>query len=55
MKQVHHYSEQNKSNKSRHVYTFHVVESHNCVWDKLNWLDDFYTFFSKFITTKTLF
>jgi len=35
---VHHYSEQNKSDKSRHVYTFHVVESHNCIWDQLNWL-----------------
>ncbi|XP_056634033.1 phytanoyl-CoA dioxygenase domain-containing protein 1 homolog isoform X1 [Diorhabda sublineata] len=36
--QVVHYSEANKSNKSRHAYTFHVVESKNTIYSKENWL-----------------
>lgn len=35
---VHHYSEKNTSSKSRHVYTYHVVESHVAEWSALNWL-----------------
>lgn len=35
---VHHYSEKNTSSRSRHVYTYHVVESHMTEWSALNWL-----------------
>jgi len=35
---VHHHSEANTSENSRHVYTFHVVESYKTEWDKQNWL-----------------
>lgn len=33
-----HKSEPNMSNKSRPVYTFHIIDQNNCEWDKLNWL-----------------
>lgn len=36
--QVVHRSEKNKSNDSRHAYTFHVTESLNCEYSKDNWL-----------------
>ncbi|XP_072394960.1 phytanoyl-CoA dioxygenase domain-containing protein 1 homolog [Diabrotica undecimpunctata] len=36
--QVVHYSEANKSDKSRHAYTFHIVESKNTTYSKDNWL-----------------
>ena len=32
-----HYSSENKSNKSRHAYTFHVIDS-DCEYPKFNWL-----------------
>jgi len=35
---VHHYSATNTSSSSRHVYTFHAVESHECEWSNKNWL-----------------
>ncbi|KAF5292138.1 hypothetical protein FQA39_LY14093 [Lamprigera yunnana] len=36
--QVVHYSECNKSNKPRNVYTFHVIEQRNTKYAKDNWL-----------------
>lgn len=36
--QVDHKSERNTSPNSRHIYTFHVIERHNTVWDARNWL-----------------
>lgn len=33
-----HKSELNKSNKSRHAYTFHVMETDNVKYSKENWL-----------------
>ncbi|XP_072015991.1 phytanoyl-CoA dioxygenase domain-containing protein 1-like isoform X2 [Amphiura filiformis] len=33
-----HMSEPNKSEKSRHIYTFHIAESQDTVWSKRNWL-----------------
>ncbi|KAA0194238.1 hypothetical protein HAZT_HAZT010576 [Hyalella azteca] len=35
---VNHKSAMNTSAKSRHVYTFHVIEQHNTRWDPYNWL-----------------
>ena len=35
--QVIHYSGPNKSDKSRNIYTFHVVEQENTEWSKENW------------------
>lgn len=32
-----HRSSVNKSEKSRHAYTFHVVEQENTEWSKENW------------------
>lgn len=36
--QVVHRSDPNKSNKSRHAYTFHVIETDKTEWSKDNWL-----------------
>lgn len=36
--QVVHRSDPNKSDKSRHAYTFHVIETENCVYSPDNWL-----------------
>lgn len=36
--QVVHFSYPNKSDKSRHAYTFHVIETENCTYSKDNWL-----------------
>lgn len=36
--QVVHRSELNKSTKSRHAYTFHVIETDNVEYSKDNWL-----------------
>ncbi|CAH1366790.1 hypothetical protein MTP99_008083 [Tenebrio molitor] len=36
--QVVHYSDANKSNKSRHAYAFHVVEQKNTKYSEENWL-----------------
>lgn len=36
--QVVHYSKANKSEKSRHAYTFHVVETRHVNYSKNNWL-----------------
>ncbi|XP_066943175.1 phytanoyl-CoA dioxygenase domain-containing protein 1-like isoform X2 [Macrobrachium rosenbergii] len=36
--QVDHKSAKNTSPKSRHIYTFHVIERHNTAWDPRNWL-----------------
>ncbi|XP_076062939.1 phytanoyl-CoA dioxygenase domain-containing protein 1-like [Oratosquilla oratoria] len=36
--QVDHKSRKNISEKSRNIYTFHVIERHNVVWDPRNWL-----------------
>lgn len=36
--QVVHRSDPNKSDKSRHAYTFHVIETENCEYSKENWL-----------------
>ncbi|RZB40092.1 phytanoyl-CoA dioxygenase domain-containing protein 1 -like, partial [Asbolus verrucosus] len=36
--QVVHYSEANKSNKSRHAYTFHVIEQKDAKYSEDNWL-----------------
>lgn len=36
--QVVHFSYPNKSEKSRHAYTFHVIETENCAYSKDNWL-----------------
>lgn len=36
--QVVHRSELNKSDKSRHAYTFHVIETENTEYSKDNWL-----------------
>ncbi|KAK7066115.1 Phytanoyl-CoA dioxygenase domain-containing protein 1 [Halocaridina rubra] len=36
--QVNHKSAKNTSSKSRHIYTFHVIERHNAQWDPRNWL-----------------
>ncbi|XP_064100496.1 phytanoyl-CoA dioxygenase domain-containing protein 1-like [Macrobrachium nipponense] len=36
--QVDHKSAKNTSLKSRHIYTFHVIERHNTTWDPRNWL-----------------
>uniref|UniRef100_A0A182R898 Fe2OG dioxygenase domain-containing protein n=1 Tax=Anopheles funestus TaxID=62324 RepID=A0A182R898_ANOFN len=36
--QVVHRSDANKSERSRHAYTFHVIESEDCVYSKENWL-----------------
>lgn len=33
-----HYSKANSSDKERHAYTLHCVETHNSVWEKDNWL-----------------
>ncbi|XP_057333321.1 uncharacterized protein LOC130672667 isoform X2 [Microplitis mediator] len=33
-----HYSKANKSDKSRHAYTFHVIETKQTVYSKDNWL-----------------
>uniref|UniRef100_A0AC34F2S1 Uncharacterized protein n=1 Tax=Panagrolaimus sp. ES5 TaxID=591445 RepID=A0AC34F2S1_9BILA len=33
-----HKSEPNTSQKSRHAYTFHVVDAHETKWSELNWL-----------------
>lgn len=33
-----HRSAENKSEKSRHAYTFHIVEQENTEWSKQNWL-----------------
>jgi len=33
-----HRSENNRSDESRHAYTFHVVETQNCEYSKDNWL-----------------
>lgn len=33
-----HKSERNTSDRSRHIYTFHVYESKDTVWSKENWL-----------------
>lgn len=35
-----HYSNANKSSKSRHAYTIHVVESHNVAYPAENWLQN---------------
>lgn len=36
--QVVHYSEPNKSSKSRHAYTFHVADNKTTTWSKENWV-----------------
>lgn len=36
--QVVHYSEANKSDKSRHAYTFHAIERNNTKYSEENWL-----------------
>uniref|UniRef100_U5EY12 Putative peroxisomal phytanoyl-coa hydroxylase n=1 Tax=Corethrella appendiculata TaxID=1370023 RepID=U5EY12_9DIPT len=36
--QVVHRSERNKSDKSRHAYTFHVIDTDDCVYSESNWL-----------------
>lgn len=36
--QVVHFSHPNKSDKSRHAYTFHVIETDNVSYSKENWL-----------------
>lgn len=36
--QVVHRSDPNKSDKSRHAYTFHVIETENCKYAEDNWL-----------------
>lgn len=36
--QVVHYSKPNKSDASRHAYTFHVIETKNVIYSKDNWL-----------------
>ncbi|XP_006821300.1 phytanoyl-CoA dioxygenase domain-containing protein 1-like [Saccoglossus kowalevskii] len=36
--EVIHKSELNTSDKSRHIYTFHICESHNTTYSKRNWL-----------------
>ncbi|KRT86073.1 hypothetical protein AMK59_357, partial [Oryctes borbonicus] len=36
--QVVHYSEANRSDKSRHAYTFHVVETKDTKYSEENWL-----------------
>ncbi|XP_022902469.1 phytanoyl-CoA dioxygenase domain-containing protein 1-like [Onthophagus taurus] len=36
--QVVHFSEANRSGKSRHAYTFHVIENQNTKYSKENWL-----------------
>lgn len=36
--QVVHRSDPNKSDKSRHAYTFHVIETENCEYSPDNWL-----------------
>ena len=36
--QVDHMSKRNTSSKSRHIYTFHMIERHNTTWDPRNWL-----------------
>ncbi|KAK0399745.1 hypothetical protein QR680_003193 [Steinernema hermaphroditum] len=41
---VAHKSEPNTSEKSRHAYTFHIVDSHNTVWCKDNWLQSTETY-----------
>ncbi|CAD7084415.1 unnamed protein product [Hermetia illucens] len=33
-----HKSDLNRSNKSRHAYTFHIVETQNTKWSEENWL-----------------
>ena len=33
-----HYSDHNYSDKKRHAFTLHMVESENTTWDKENWL-----------------
>ncbi|KAF2362222.1 Phytanoyl-CoA dioxygenase [Trinorchestia longiramus] len=35
---VDHKSDRNTSDRSRHVYTFHIIEQHNTRWDANNWL-----------------
>ena len=32
-----HKSEQNKSEKSRHIYTFHIFDQGTTTWSKKNW------------------
>uniref|UniRef100_A0A1I7YFU6 Phytanoyl-CoA dioxygenase n=1 Tax=Steinernema glaseri TaxID=37863 RepID=A0A1I7YFU6_9BILA len=41
---VAHKSEPNTSEKSRHAYTFHIVDSNNTVWCKDNWLQSTETY-----------
>lgn len=36
--QVVHFSEQNKSEKSRHAYTFHIIEQKDTKYSEENWL-----------------
>ncbi|XP_071821244.1 phytanoyl-CoA dioxygenase domain-containing protein 1-like [Apostichopus japonicus] len=36
--QVVHKSEANRSDKSRHIYTFHVMDAHQSEWDKRCWI-----------------
>jgi len=36
--QVDHMSKRNTSDKSRHIYTFHMIERHDTTWDPCNWL-----------------
>lgn len=36
--QVVHRSDPNRSNKSRHAYTFHVIETKNTKYSEQNWL-----------------
>lgn len=36
--QVVHRSEPNRSDKSRHAYTFHVIETKNTKYSEQNWL-----------------
>lgn len=33
-----HFSKANLSNKSRHAYIIHFVESRDCLWEADNWL-----------------
>ncbi|XP_071947431.1 phytanoyl-CoA dioxygenase domain-containing protein 1-like isoform X2 [Antedon mediterranea] len=38
--EVIHKSDHNHSDKSRHVYTFHIAETENTEWSKDNWLQE---------------
>jgi phytanoyl-CoA hydroxylase len=33
-----HFSHSNTSDRQRHAYTFHIVESENCFYESDNWL-----------------